>query len=1094
MRSFLGRAVVLLVMVCALCAVGFSQKTTGDISGSVSDPSGAVLAGATISIENPGTGLKRTVTTSASGTYSLPELPPGIYKMTATATGFKTTSRDAQVVGAQVTTSNFVLQVGSQADVVNVEATAPLIEYSGNLNNSLDNATIAETPLAGGDFQQLLNINPGVVRAPGGGFQSVTINGQREDSNNYLIDGFYNNDRYYGDAAIGETGIVGIPATIIPPESIQEMTVQQTPSAEFGVKSGAPIVMQLKSGSNDWHGTAHWTRHTEVTDAANYFAKRGCPADTDCRSHLKNNQYGGLLSGPVFKDKTFFMVFYEGQRLGFDNPYRAFVPTPAEVADARARIAAAGITTNPVGENLFKYYPQDPSGEVRVNIPTKADLDEFAVKIDHQLTTNQRLSGRYMFADSFQSAAAFTGTLAPPGLPADYFNSVAPSRAQLFGVSHFWNFSPNKILESRFGFTRFSQLIGVNNKVNPADLGINSGPLDPIDYGVPAIYYLADFGYIGGVAGYPISTRPNQTYDWSEHFTWIKGNHTMKMGGNFQYAYSKSLRNRARLDMEIFSSPTDPSVDLFKYHSDNIEELLLGKFDFIGRSFGDTHRTNGLKSYGFYWQDDWKMRPNFTLSFGLRYDIAGSLTESNDLAANFDPARGLVQVGKGISSLYDVDKNNLGPRLGFAWDPWGTGKTAIRGGYAITYDLPLIGAIHAPRTGFSGLGARAGAFTQPNLGIFSKSLSGGASVAPDDPTATCVDPTTGVGDYVCVNPGVPIFGGNPTGDPPFNAFAIKRNLQTAMIHNFNLSVQQELFRNNVLTVSYVGTQSLDQYAYRDLNAFPLGCSSTVAGCVRPFEGQFPDLAHIIQMNNDSRGWYDAMQVQYRQQNWHKLTTQTNFTWSNCRDYNSNSRSGRTNFFQAQNPYNPADSKGPCDFDIRRKFTTSIVYGIPNFGLGRVGKGWEFTTLIQGQDGRPFTPNIGSRDRSDQDTHSIRANWDGTPIQYNPRNPDQYVGNPEVFSSPAAGTLGNSGRNMLRRPGFFQWDTALAKTTQITERVSLQFRWDVFNILNRPNFGFVQNNVRNGNFGTISSTPDVDAINPLAEGGPRTMQFVMKLRF
>jgi hypothetical protein len=968
--------------------------------------------------------------------------------------------------------------VGGQAEVVNVEATAPVIEYSGNLNNSLDARTIAETPLSGGDFQQLLNINPGVVRIPGGGFQSITINGQREDSNNYLIDGFYNNDRFYGDAAIGETGIVGIPATVVPADAMQEMTVQQMPSAEFGVKSGAPIIMQLKTGTNAWHGVAHWQRHTEVTDAANFFTKHsGCTED--CKSHLKNNQYGGLLSGPIWKDKTFFMVFYEGQRLGFDNPYEANVPTPTEVADAEARIAGAGLTVNPIGRNLLNFYPQDPNGVVLVNIPTKAQLDEFGIKIDHQLTNNQRLSGRYIYADSFQSAAAFTGTLAPPGLPADFFNSVAPSRAQIVGLSHTWNFGPNKILESRIGMTRFSQLIDVNNKVDPASLGLNTGPLEPSDFGAPGLYYLSDFGYTGGVIAYPITTRPNQTYDWSEHFTWVKGAHTMKMGGNYQHAYTNSLRNRARTDLEIFAED----------HVDAVTQLLLGRFDFASRQFGDTHRLVTQDSVGFYWQDDWKISPNFNLSFGLRYDVSPSMKEERDRAANFDPTQGLVLT----KSLWDTDRNNFGPRFGFAWDPYGKGRTAIRGGYSLTYDLPLIGAILAPRTTFTGLGARAGAFSQPNMGIKSVTLEGNADPSlATDPAATCVDPNDPLsgGDFVCAQPGVALFGAIP---PPFDAFAVKRNLETAMIHNYNLGVQQELFRDNVISVSYVGTHSPNQYALRDLNAFPIGCNVPVDNCVRPF-AQFPDLNHIIQFNNDSKLWYDSMQVLYRQQNFHGLTTQTNFTWSNCRDLGSNSRISRTNFFQAQNPYNPENNKGPCDHDVRRKFTNSLIYSVPNFGAGRFGRGWEVGSIIQAGDGTPFTPNLSSSDPSGQDVASIRANWDGTPVKYNPRDPDHYIANPEVFSVPADGTIGNAGRNMLRSPGFFQWDMTLSKVTQLTERLNLQFRWEVFNVLNRPNFGLVINRITSSSFGTINSTPDVDAINPLAEGGPRTMQFVMKLRF
>jgi hypothetical protein len=1105
----IGRLVAFAVLASALCATGFAQKVTGDITGSVSDASGAVLAGATVTAENTGTGLKRTVTTSGTGVYSIPELPPGTYRMTANASGFKTTSRDASVVAAQTTTSNFGLEVGAQTEVVTVEATAPIIEYTGNLNNSLDNATIAETPLSGRDFQQLVNINPGVVRIPGGGFQSITVNGQREDSNNYFIDGFYNNDRFYGDAAIGETGIVGIPATVIPPEAVQEMTIQQTPSAEFGVKSGAPIITNLKTGTNAFHGDAHWFRHTDATDAANYFAKHdpdSCDASvTDCRSHLKNNQYGGLLSGPIWKDKTFFMAFYEGQRLNFDNPYVAPVPTPAAIAQARADIAAAGLTTNPVGEALLSFYPTDPTGAILTNIPTRAELDEFGVKIDHQFGANQRLSGRYIFADSFQSAGAFTGTVAPPPPnPPDLFNSVAPSRAQIIGVSHFLNIGSNKILESRFGVTRFSQLIDVNNKVNPLDLGINTGPLDPTDFGVPAVYYLGYiYGYIGGVGGYPITTRPNQTYDWSEHFSWIKGNHAMKMGGNFQRARTNSIRNRARTVLNVVNGWDDGDDTTDDTHN-SIAQLLLGRFDDVSRTFGSSDRVVTQNSLGFYFQDDWRIRPNLSLSLGLRYDIAGNINEEDNRASNFLSDVGLVQVGSGLDSLYNKDKNNFGPRVGFAWDPWSNGKTAIRGGYALTYDLPLFGAILGPRTGFMP-GALAGSFTNPDLGVFPKTLAGDFGAAtPTDPTATCVDPTTGIGNFVCVQPGVPIFGANPNPDPPFSVFSIDPNLKTAMIHNFNLSVQQELWAKNVLTVSYVGTQGRDQYAYRDLNAFPVGCSFTVAGCVRPFESQFPDLAHIVQLTNDSKHWYDAMQVQFRQQAWHGLTNQTNFTWSNCRDLNSNSRSSRVNFFQAQNPYNPEDSKGPCDHDQRRKFTNSIVYEVPGFGLGRFGKGWQISSLIQLADGTPFTPNLGSFDPSDQDTHSIRASWTGEPVQYNPRDPDNYIANPEVLYCAACldptdplfseGTLGNAGRNMLRGPGFAQWDMTLAKATQITERLNLQFRWEVFNVLNRANFGIVNNGVRSSNFGRIFSTPDVDAINPLAEGGPRTMQFALKLRF
>jgi hypothetical protein len=201
-------------------------------------------------------------------------------------------------------------------------------------------------------------------------------------------------------------------------------------------------------------------------------------------------------------------------------------------------------------KTILSFYPQDPSGLMVVNIPTSAVLDSGGFKIDHRIDERQSLSWRYIVADSFQSTAAFTGTLAPPArYPADMFNSIAPTRAQIAGMSHQWNLRDNQILESRFGMTRCSQIVDTNNKINPADLGIESGPLEVVDFWVPALYYLSDFGSIGGVAGYPVTNRPNQTYDWSEHFTWVRGTHTLKIGGNFQRARTNVVRNRARLDM-----------------------------------------------------------------------------------------------------------------------------------------------------------------------------------------------------------------------------------------------------------------------------------------------------------------------------------------------------------------------------------------------------------------------------------------------------------------------------------------------------------------------------------------------------------------
>src|SRR3954470_755093 len=354
MRNQLLRGLGMLLLAVSLVTTAVGQKITGDISGDVTDSSGAVVPNVTVTAENAGTGLSRSTTTTASGSYRIPELPIGTYKVTATAQGFKTLVQNAEVVSGGVIHADFKLPVGERTETVEVEGSAPLVDLSPNNNNYVDNAKIESVPLNGRDFNSLLAITPGVQRAPGGGFLAVSINGSRTTSNNYFIDGLYNNDRYYGDSAIGETGIVGIPATVFPPEAIQELSVQETPSSEFGVKGGAPILLNMKSGTNDWHGSATWVNHNGFGDAANYFANHNtdnCATPGECqKTNIHNNQFNATIGGPVIKDKAFFFLYYEGQRYKSLSVSSRSVPSTADVQGALADIAAAGLTPDPVGQ------------------------------------------------------------------------------------------------------------------------------------------------------------------------------------------------------------------------------------------------------------------------------------------------------------------------------------------------------------------------------------------------------------------------------------------------------------------------------------------------------------------------------------------------------------------------------------------------------------------------------------------------------------------------------------------------------------------------------------------------------------------------
>src|SRR5262245_29734241 len=585
------------LIVCFAAALSFStaalaQRTSGDISGTVTDGTGAVLPGATVTATCVDTSLTRTGVTDSSGGYRLPELPLCLYHVTAEIAGFKTVTRDAQVFPNALAKVDFSLEVGIQTETITVQGVSPLIEFSDELNSRIDSKRVEEMPLSGRDFNSLLNMIPGVQHRPGGGFQGVNASGARTSSNNFMIDGISNNDRYYGDSVMNQTGVVGVPATLVPMDAIGDFTVQQTPSAEFGVKGGAAINIVMKSGTNSVRGTGYYFRHDDWTDAPNYFVKRAAEAAGQKAeaTPTKNQQYGGTFGGPISKDKTFFFGYYEGQRLAVTSPYNVHVPTQAQINDARARIAAAGMQTNPIGENLLKYYPTDPTGNINVNAPNVSNMNTFSVKVDHNLNANNLINGRVFYGRNYQSApAGNSGEIVPPNGPVDMFNSVTdPTVASLAGFV--WNstLSDRTLLETRVGFNLFSQTIEPNNKIDPQSLGINTGPLDAEDLGVPGV--TTPFGHIGGIAGYPITTKPTTTTQFSMNLTQTRGQHTFKTGGTWDYAYNRSVSNQAGTTLTANGSTTRDV--------DALVGLLLACFENAARSFGQTERHMSQTSLG----------------------------------------------------------------------------------------------------------------------------------------------------------------------------------------------------------------------------------------------------------------------------------------------------------------------------------------------------------------------------------------------------------------------------------------------------------------------------------------------------------------
>jgi hypothetical protein len=459
----------------------------------------------------------------------------------------------------------------------------------------------------------------------------------------------------------------------------------------------------------------------------------------------------------------------------------------------------------------------------------------------------------------------------------------------------------------------------------------------------------------------------------------------------------------------------------------------------------------------------------------------------------------------------------------------------------MTYDVANFSALSAPYT-FNG--ARSGLFTNSDLGVFSVSTKGNLVTDPAtlfQPLGanTCFNPAVNTASYAfdCFGPqpgpaafggssSIPYqtFGGNPTGTPPFNIFGVVSPLLTPRIQYYSVTFQREVFKDSVVTVSYVGSKGDNLLYERGLNNRPLGCwdannggqqtgpagsptNTTTLNCSRPFDGAGPafqtnvggvlqpSFQYIMQLNNAGYQHYNALQATFRQRNWHNINMQYSYTYSSCIDNNSTNRGGATDEpLQALNPFNPNDTRGPCDTDIRHNFNLGGTYTVPKVSaLGRAGEGWELGSVFTAITGRPWTPVTGS-DTSGQDQAVLRANCLQKPI-YDYSQLSYITNAATAFGLPAPGTLGTCGRNSLRSPGLKQWDGNVTKMTRISERLKLQLRWEVFNVLNHPNFNPLPGSSRFGSgvFATTVVTPD--SLNPgVAQGSPRVMQFGMKLLF
>jgi carboxypeptidase family protein len=1038
-----------------------AQTFRGGVSGVVSDGSGAAIAGASVRVTSNATGATRTVETGKDGEFLVPELPLGFYTVEVAKTGFQTQKvNDVEVSVSKLTKLNLQVAVAQVTETVEISAgnVVRLDTSSTALTGIVAPKQVQDLPLNGRDFRQMVQLTPGVTI-------SGSINGSRTRGNNYQIDGADNNDAFQNASAVNQGGVSGIAGTLLPIEAIDQFSVQSGASAETGRNSGGAINLVIKSGTNNLHGSLYYFNRNE------YFAANSPVAQPGSRTpKIRNNQFGFSLGGPVIKNHTFYFLTYEGQLSKAANSQVTTALSDAWVARGREILALNNTPLNPVSQNLLSLYPSYIKGlPATVSNFVTTDENDYnshnaIVKIDHQFNDRHNISARY-FGGTGDQTAYDGGSFFRP-----YFQ-VAPSRMHNFSVVQNSVLSSKLINQAVIGVNYFKQNFDIADiSGDPVALGLNTGSGVG---GAPTIN-ISGFSLVGGTGILPAG-RIDTTWHITDTVSWELGDHQLKLGGEARSAYLDIYYESRKRGVFNFDGTRGQWTKLTADGSPapaNMISPLRAVADFLagfttsnnGAQIvrGDPERTYRQNSFDLFAHDVWKITPALTLNFGARYTYNGPLYDQEEALTNFAPELGLVQVGKDIPRLYQRDLNNLAPRLGFAYALGGNDKTVIRGGYGVFYDIMAV-SFFVSNGG--GNGAASGISNNPGgpLPVFSLSLNG-----------------------YTLTPNEPVFGAaNPS--PPFGVFAVDQKLRTPYVQNFNLNVQRQLARSTVLQVGYVGSIGTKLALTRNINA-PIPGTTGPLQQRRPFNARYPNFGAISLLESSATSNYHSLQISLNQNNWHGLSGVFAYTFGHAIDTSSEARSTLP-----ANSYDIANERGNAAFDVRHTFRGSFTYDIPVFFNSlpkRLTQGWQLNSILSFNTGTPINITAGTN-RSLSGDGNDRVDLIGDPFANTGGR--RYL-NPAAFSAPPTGSFGTLARNALYGPGFQSVDAGLFKTAKITERVSAQFRFEVFNLFNLVNWGNPVTNFSAGNFGQLTNTRNGGNAPGIGQGEPRNVQLALKILF
>jgi outer membrane receptor protein involved in Fe transport len=1040
-------------------------QASGAISGTVTDDSGAVLPGVTVQAANQATAQVRSATSGSDGFYTLPLLPPGLYRVSATLTGFSPLTREGVRVRVSETARvDLGLKVGQVAETVVVQADAPLVETSNaTLGIVIDEKKVVDLPLNGRNFTQLGTLIPGVVAPPlslggqagdatPGGFGNVTggfnVNGMRNQSNNFLIDGATNNDTF-------NTGFVLRP----PPDAIQEFKIlTHSYNAEYGRNAGSVVTLVTKSGSNKWHGALWEFNRDDALQARNFFAPANQPKPV-----LRQNQFGGSLGAPIARNRLFAFAYYEGFRNQSGITQTLVVPTAAQRggnfsggAPVRDPLTGQPFPGNvipqgrlsPIALQLLQDFvpaANVPPNRYSASPTVEDDRDQAGLRLDYQINDRHSILGRYLWSH--------TNRLTPRTVQAS--DQLAKATLQDFMVGDTYMFSARAINVARFSFNRIYANPQVTSGRQNSEYGLNLPNTNPLAVGLPSIAVAGFFtgGTSLGDPQQPFVERVNNVFQFTDDFTFARGRHSWKAGIDVRRENMKiAFINRPNGDLTFSGGITGNAL----------ADFLLGLPAQVRATTTQAVQDGHGWLYAAYLQDEYRVTPRLTLNLGVRYELPVPFVDKNDAISAIHvgvqsqkfPAAptGLVYPGDpGVPrGVVRTDKNNIAPRVAAIWDPTGRGRTSIRAAWGLFYDALAgqgdffqSGVLSPPFTPLVELNTPTPITLQNPLGA----LSGGPRLFPANLTI--------------------IGWGN--------------DFQSPYAHHYNLTAQQQVGSNLGVEVGYVGSRGKHMPIFMEVNPGVYTPGQTTRGA-----RLLPAFSLLRPTFSAAESWYDALQASVRLRPTHGFNFLASYTWSHAIDHVSGLNIANAEQPRPVLPVVQGDQasleralafeRGDALFDVRHRFVFSFGYELPRLQSASafaryVFGGWQLNGIFQAQTGFPLSVNEGAN----LDIRYLTARPDVTCDPNNgPRTAAQWFDTSCFVRRSLAESgerPGNAGRNTVRGPGFNRTDLSLFKQFAVRKDHALQLRVEAFNLFNQVRLGQPGGTIGTATFGLITSADD-----------------------